>query len=164
MKRVILFVDGAYSRSRNVGGYAFVAQYVVDDEVIKEVIFSERVENTTNNRMELQAAIAGLQFLKKPCTVEIVSDSTYLVDTVNKWISAFVKDPTRLNLDLMKTLHQEIKKHIEVTATWVRGHCNNENHNRADKLAQLAADTYKGLKYANKCRERNRKKYSKTSK
>lgn len=148
--KVELWTDGAYSRLRNVGGYAYILQYLKwDDDVeeyklIKEKKYATEVIGTTNNRMEIQAAIDGLNALTKPCVVEIVSDATYLVDTVNKWLQAFIKDPQRANLDLMIELNKAIKKHKEVTARWVRGHSNYTLNDRVNELAQKAAGTWKG--------------------
>jgi ribonuclease HI len=110
--KVELWTDGAYSRLRNVGGYAYILQYLKwDDDVeeyklIKEKKYATEVIGTTNNRMEIQAAIDGLNALTKPCVVEIVSDATYLVDTVNKWLQAFIKDPSQ-------TIRQKIEATIQ---------------------------------------------------
>lgn len=145
--KIFLFTDGAFSRSSLRGGNAFVVQAIdASGNILKQAEYSESVDNTTSNRMELQAIINGLKFLK-PCTnVEIISDSTYCVDTVNKWITSFIKDPNRLNLDLMLLLHEQIKRHKKVKATWVRGHADNHMHNYVNDLAQKAAGTYKEKK------------------
>lgn len=148
--KVELFTDGAYSRLRNVGGYAYILQYLkwdIENEeyrLIKEKQHSAEVINTTSNRMEILAAIEGLNALTKPCIVEIISDATYVTNTVNLWITSFIKDPSRLNYDLMIQLYEAIKKHKNVTATWVRGHSNNVRNDRANELAQKAANTWKG--------------------
>lgn len=149
--KILIYTDGAYSRLRNVGGYAFIIQYLVYNkehdlyELKKENNFSKEVISTTNNRMELQAVIDALNYLKKPCSdVEIVSDATYVVDTINKWITSFVKDPKRLNHDLMFALYQAIQRHGKVTARWVRGHSKDIINQRVNELAQKAAGTWKG--------------------
>lgn len=148
--KILIYTDGGYSRLRNVGGYAFIIQYLIYDKeyelykLHKEASFSKEVISTTNNRMELQAVIDGLNFLKRPCdNIEIVSDATYVVDTVNKWISAFVKDPKRLNHDLMLELHKAILRHKNVTARWVKGHSKDIINQRVNELAQKAAGTWK---------------------
>lgn len=144
--KILLFTDGAFSRSSLRGGNAYVVQAIdPSGEIVKQSEYSETVENTTSNRMELQAIINGLKFLK-PCCVEIISDSTYCVDTINKWITSFIKDPNRLNLDLMLSLYEQIKRHKKVKATWVRGHADNHMHNYVNDLAQKAAGTYKEKK------------------
>jgi ribonuclease HI len=148
--KVLLITDGAYSRKRNVGGYAFLVQYLVYNteyelyELKKESSFSKQIINTTNNRMELQGAIDGLNYLKHPCHVEIISDATNLVNSVNIWINSFIKDPKRLNHDLMVLLHAAIKRHKSVKATWVRGHNGNTLNEIVDELAQKAAGTWRG--------------------
>ena len=148
--KVLLITDGAYSRKRNVGGYAFLVQYLVYNkeyelyELKKESSFAKQIINTTNNRMELQGAIDGLNYLKHPCNVEILSDATYLVNTVNSWITSFIKDPKRLNHDLMILLYEAIKKHKSVKATWVRGHSDNMLNEIVNELAQKAAGTWRG--------------------
>jgi ribonuclease HI len=149
--KIIIYTDGAYSRLRNVGAYAFIVQYLVynseheEYELKKENSFSKEVVSTTNNRMELQAVIDALNYLKRPCdNVEIISDATYVVDTVNRWINSFVKDPKRLNHDLMLELHKAIRRHKSVTAKWVKGHSKDIRNQRVNELAQKAAGTWKG--------------------
>lgn len=148
--KVILYSDGAYSRIRDVGSYGFIAQYLVYNpehdiyQLKKEASFSKRVENTTNNRMELLAAIEGLNFIKKPSDVEIVSDATYVVNSINLWINKFIKDPNRLNLDLMIELKKAIDKHKTVKAIWVRGHNNHIPNERINEIVQREAGTWKG--------------------
>jgi ribonuclease HI len=153
-EKVIIYTDGAYSRSRNIGGCAFIAQYlkynqeIEEYEVIKESYDSKTVEDTTSNRMELQAMIDGLNFIKRPCDIEIISDSTYCTNTINKWLYAFIADPYRLNYDLMIELHKAVcrMKPKTVAAVWVRGHSGNPINNRVNELAQKAAGTFKPKK------------------
>lgn len=148
--KVLIFTDGAFSRLRNIGSFAFIIQYLTynkeleEYQLIKEASVAEKVISTTNNRCELLAAIEGLNYLKKPCNIEIISDSTYVVDTINKWINSFVKDPMRLNHDLMLKLYKAIQRHKSVTAKWVRGHSNDIRNQRVNELAQKCAGTWKG--------------------
>lgn len=148
--KVIIFSDGAYSRSRNVGAYAYIMQFLKWNkelelyELIKETSGYETITSTTNNRVELLAVIRGLQVIKKPCElIEVVSDSTYVVNTINKWINSFILDRQRLNLDLMLELHKEMRKHKNVNGIWVRGHSGNTINERVDQLAKKAAGTWK---------------------
>ena len=153
MMKIIIYTDGAYSRKNNIGGIAFIAQCLIWNkefelfELKKEVQLNKTINNTTSNRCELLAAIEGLKFIEKKCEIEIVSDSTYVVNTINIWLYSFIKDKTRLNYDLMIELYNQIKKHKNVKATWVRGHSTCIEHNRCDVLAQQAAGTYKGKIY-----------------
>jgi len=148
--KTVLYSDGGYSRKNNLGGWAYIAQYLVWNneyelfELKKESNGSGTINDTTSNRCELIAAIEGLKFIKKPCEIELVSDSTYVVNTINRWITSFVKDKTRLNHDLMLQLFDAMKFHKKVNATWVRGHDKCLEHNRCDILAQQAAGTYRG--------------------
>lgn len=150
--RVVVYTDGAYSHLKDVGGCAYVAKYYVYNEqikdysLIKEIEGSRSVHSTTSNRMELQAVVDALRALKRPCNIEVISDSTYTVDTINKWISSMVKDPNRKNRDLIIELDNEIKKHISVVATWARGHSGIDDNERCNELAQIAAGTFLGKK------------------
>jgi ribonuclease HI len=148
--KVEIVTDGAYSKKRNIGGYAYILQFLKYDfeneeyRLVKEKQFSEQVIDTTSNRMEILAAIKGLNALTRPCIVEIFSDATYLTNTINLWITSFIKDRNRLNYDLMTQLYDAIKKHKSVKATWIKGHSNNVRNDRANELAQKAAETWKG--------------------
>lgn len=148
--QVLIFTDGAYSRRRDIGAWGFIIQYLTfnkeheEYELIKEASLSGRVISTTNNRMELQAAVEGLNYLKRSCYVEIISDSTYVVNTINKWITSFVKNQARLNHDIMLELHKAIQKHKLVQAKWVRGHSTDMRNQRVNELVQKTAGTWKG--------------------
>lgn len=147
--KIVIYTDGAYSRKNNIGGYAFIVQCLKFNneheiyELIKEASDSQSVLNTTSNRMELQAAIDGLNFIKKPCShIELISDSTYVVNTINDWIWTFIGQPGRLNYDLLHMLHKAIIRHGKVEAKWVKGHSSDIRNNRVNELAQRAAGTW----------------------
>lgn len=144
MSEVIIYTDGACSNNPGPGGYGVVMSYKG-----KEIQFSGREENTTNNRMELMAAIAALEILKFPCNVILHSDSSYLVNAYNNnWIQAWKKNgwknsskqPVK-NIDLWERLDAQISKH-KVNFVKVKGHSDNEINNRCDKLA---TDAVKGI-------------------
>ena len=148
--KVTIWTDGACSPKTKIGGYAFIAQYLKWNEefemyqLVKEKKDSKTVVSTTNNRMELLAVIDGLNCLTRRCEfVEIITDSTYVQNTINKWISRFILDPQRLNHDLMLELHKAIKKHDKVIGIWVRGHNGDILNERVNELAQKAAGTWK---------------------
>lgn len=139
-KKVLIYSDGACSGNPGKGGYGTILKY---KETIKEL--SRGFINTTNNRMELMGAIAGLEALKMPCVVEVYSDSKYLVDSITKgWVFAWKargwkkadKTPA-LNVDLWERLLELLDKH-EVTFTWVKGHDGNEYNELCDALAVAA--------------------------
>ena len=152
MGKVQIFTDGAARGNPDgPGGYGVVLQFVDKDGVLHEKELSAGYEKTTNNRMELMAAIAGLEALNRPCEVELYSDSKYLTDAFNKkWIDNWVKQgwkrgksgPVK-NIDLWKRLLQAAEKH-QITFIWVKGHAGHSENERCDRLATSAADG-KGL-------------------
>lgn len=136
MKKVIIYTDGACSGNPGVGGWGAILFY---NEHKKEI--SGASELTTNNRMELTAAIEALNLLKEKCQVELYSDSAYLVNAFNeKWIFGWKKKNWKKgsddipNSDLWKMLYSMYYKH-KITFIKVKGHADNEFNNRCDKLA-----------------------------
>ena len=133
-----IYTDGAYSSSRNQGGWAFVV--VQDNKVIHKDY--EGLLNTTNNRMELLAVIVGLEKLKKPnMKVLVVSDSKYVVDSVEKkWVLGWEKKgfAGRKNADLWKRFLIVYRKH-QVDFKWIKGHNNHPQNERCDELAVMAS-------------------------
>lgn len=145
---VKIYTDGAARGNPDgPGGYGTILIYV--DTKGKEHIreYSQGYKKTTNNRMELLAAIVGLEALNRPCQVELYSDSKYLVDAFNqRWIDGWLKkgwkrgknEPVK-NVDLWKRL-LEAKEPHEVTFIWVKGHHGHPQNERCDELATSAAD------------------------
>ena len=141
-KHVEIFTDGACSGNPGPGGYGVILRY---KGVNKEL--SDGDPSTTNNRMELMAAIVGLEALNRSCEVDLYSDSKYLVDAFNqKWIDGWVKHnwvrpktgPVK-NSDLWKRLLVAMNPH-KVTFHWVKGHDGHPGNERCDRLATSAAD------------------------
>ncbi|MDR0293961.1 MAG: ribonuclease HI [Oscillospiraceae bacterium] len=140
MKTVALYTDGACSGNPGPGGWGCVLRY---GELEKELSGGE--EQTTNNRMELTAVIAGLETLREPCIVELYSDSKYVTDALIKgWARGWQKrnwvkndKQPALNPDLWERLLALCGTH-EVRPHWVRGHADNEYNNRCDGLAVSA--------------------------
>lgn len=138
MKKIILYTDGACSGNPGMGGYGAVLMY---NGKKKEI--SAHFEYTTNNRMEILAAVEGLKALKEPCEVEVYSDSALLVNSINNgWIDNWQKNNWRTsskedvkNQDLWKELLCEMAKH-KVKFIKVKGHSDNEFNNRCDELAR----------------------------
>jgi len=137
MKKVTIYTDGACSGNPGVGGWGAILKYGEHEKEISGV-----EENTTNNRMELLAAIKALQCLKEPCEVDLYSDSAYLVNGFTKgWVSNWEangwinsqKEEVK-NIELWKQLNELIKIH-KVNWIKVKGHSDNEYNNRCDKLA-----------------------------
>ncbi len=145
---VRIYTDGsARGNPDGPGGYGTILSYVDSNgtEHLREL--SAGYKKTTNNRMELMAAIAGLEALIKPCSVELYSDSQYLVNAFNQnWIDGWIKkgwkrgknEPVK-NVDLWKRLLEAMKPH-EVTFIWVKGHAGHAQNERCDYLATSAAD------------------------
>ena len=140
---VKIYTDGsARGNPDGPGGYGCVLQYTDSRGKLHEREFSAGYKKTTNNRMELMAAIVGLEALIRPCQVELYSDSKYLTDAFNqRWIDGWIKkgwkrgknEPVK-NVDLWKRLLAAMKPH-QVTFHWVKGHADNPNNNRCDELA-----------------------------
>lgn len=149
---VEIFTDGAARGNPDgPGGYGCILRYVDPKGNVHEREFSKGYEKTTNNRMELMAAIVALEALIKPCSVKLYSDSKYLVDAFNKkWIDSWIqkgwkrgKNKEVKNIDLWKRL-LEAKKPHDVEFIWVKGHNGDEMNERCDRLATAAADAFKG--------------------
>ena len=138
---VIVHTDGACSGNPGPGGWGAILTFG-DRE--KELSGGEA--HTTNNRMELMAAIAELEALKKPCTVELHTDSKYVHDGISKWIHGWKRNGWKTadrkpvkNVDLWKRLDAALANH-EVHWRWVKGHAGHDMNERADRLAVKAID------------------------
>ncbi len=142
MKTVNIYTDGACKGNPGAGGWSAILAFGGRE---KELFGGERL--TTNNRMELTAAIEGLKALKEPCNVILYSDSQYLVNAINKgWLESWKKKGWRkadksavLNDDLWKTLDALLVTH-KVEFIWVRGHDGHEYNERCDALASGFAE------------------------
>ena len=136
-KCVEIFTDGACSGNPGPGGWGVVLRFGAHE---KELSGGEK--ETTNNRMELTAAIMGLSALKEPCKVRLVTDSKYVADGITKgWAESWQNNGWRkadkkpaLNTDLWERLLELIHTH-EVTIEWVKGHAGHPENERCDKLA-----------------------------
>ncbi len=136
-EKVTVFTDGACSGNPGPGGYGAI---LISGDHRKEIKGGEA--KTTNNRMELMAAIAALEALKRPCAVELHTDSQYLRLGITQWLAAWKRNGWRTaarqpvkNDDLWKRLDEAAKRH-QVTWHWVRGHAGHDENERADELAR----------------------------
>jgi ribonuclease HI len=137
LSEVEVFTDGACRGNPGPGGWAAILRYRGTE---KELGGFE--PDTTNNRMEMTAAIAGLEALKRPCRVRLYSDSQYLHDGITKWIEGWKrrgwrtagKQPVK-NIDLWQRLEAASAPH-DVVWIWVRGHSGHPENERADALAR----------------------------
>jgi ribonuclease HI len=143
MKTVSVYTDGAAKGNPGAGGYGVILEF---GTVTKE--YSGGFDVTTNNRMELYAAITGLESLNEPCRVTLYSDSRYLVDAMNKgWLEKWKslgwrrnKKDLLKNADLWQRLDAIVSRH-NVEWNWVKGHAGHEQNERCDSLAENAAYT-----------------------
>jgi ribonuclease HI len=140
-KIVDIFTDGACSGNPGPGGWGALLRY---NGVEKELSGGE--SPTTNNRMEMMAAIAALESLKRPVKARLHTDSTYLKDGITKWIHDWKKRNWRTadkkpvkNVDLWQRLEAALKRH-DVEWLWVKGHAGHPENERADALARQAID------------------------
>jgi ribonuclease HI len=136
MKHVDIFTDGACSGNPGPGGWGAVLR---SGEHEKELCGGER--DTTNNRMELTAAIEALEALTEPCQVTLTTDSTYVRDGITRWLANWkqngwrtaAKKPVK-NQELWQKLDRQASRH-DVTWKWVKGHSGHPENERADMLA-----------------------------
>lgn len=140
MKRVQLITDGACLGNPGPGGWAAILRY--GDK--KRELWG-CAAHTTNNRMELTAAIEGLRALRERCSVEVVTDSEYLKNGITQWIHGWkrkgwmtaAKKPV-VNQDLWQALDEQVNAH-QTTWAWTKGHADHVDNNRCDELATRAA-------------------------
>ena len=145
MKQVRAFTDGACSGNPGPGGWGAVLQFG-DHE--RELHGGAR--DTTNNRMELTAAIEALKALNEPCRISLTTDSTYVKDGITQWLTNWkrngwktaAKKPVK-NQDLWQALDHESARH-EIDWCWVKGHSGHPENERADRLANLGMDSVRG--------------------
>ena len=144
MSDVTIYTDGACSGNPGPGGWGAI---LIAGEHRKELNGGEA--ETTNNRMELTAAIEALNALKRPCTVALYTDSVYVRDGITKWIHGWRRNGWRTadkkpvkNAELWQALEQALKRH-KVDWHWVKGHAGHAENERADELAREGLAPFK---------------------
>ena len=142
MKQVIIYTDGACRGNPGPGGWGALIRL---DAIEKEIFGGQY--NTTNNQMELTAAIEGLAALKERCSVELYTDSKYVMDGITQWIQNWKKNNWRTaakkdvkNKELWQKLDQLISQH-QVQWHWVKGHSGDAGNETADLLANKGIDS-----------------------
>lgn len=140
MKKIVLITDGSCLGNPGPGGWACILRY---NDHMKELSGGET--HTTNNRMELTAAIMGLEALRQKCQVELITDSEYMKRGITEWAPRWKQNGwmTRekkpvLNRDLWERLDELAAGH-EMKWSWTKGHASHADNNRCDELAQAAA-------------------------
>ena len=143
-KPVVVHTDGACSGNPGPGGWGVILDY---DGTRKELCGGEA--ETTNNRMELMAAIMALESLKRPCTVEMHVDSAYVKDGITKWIHGWKKNGWKTagkkpvkNAELWQRLDAALARH-KISWHWVKGHSGHDDNERADELARQGMAPFK---------------------
>jgi ribonuclease HI len=142
--RVEIYTDGACSGNPGPGGWGVLLRFNGSE---KELYGGEA--ETTNNRMELTAAIEALEALKRPCPVDLYTDSSYVKDGITQWIRKWRangwrtanKKPVK-NAELWQQLETALERH-DVTWHWVKGHAGHPENERADELARMGMQPYK---------------------
>jgi len=142
MKEVIIYTDGACRGNPGPGGWGALIKF---DTAEKEIFGGQN--NTTNNQMELSAAIEGLSTLKEPCNVELFTDSKYVMDGITQWIQNWKKNNWKTsakkevkNKELWQQLDQLMSYH-QVQWHWVKGHSGDPGNETADLLANKGIDS-----------------------
>ena len=138
-KEITLYSDGSSLGNPGAGGWGVILEY---NGHTKEL--SGALANSTNNQMELLAVIEGLKALKEPCSVEVVTDSSYVANAINEWLANWIKKDFKgvKNSELWREFVKLAKIH-DVKATWVRGHSGHAQNERCDELAVNAAKKLK---------------------
>lgn len=141
MKRVMIYTDGACRGNPGPGGWGALLRY---NDSEKKISGAEL--DTTNNRMELMAAIQALAVLREPCQIELYTDSQYVQKGISQWMHAWKKSQWRRadkkpvkNADLWQALDQEASRH-QISWHWVKGHSGHIENELADQLANEAID------------------------
>ena len=149
MPDIFAYTDGACSGNPGPGGWGALLIARDGETVLKERELSGGEALTTNNRMELMAAISALEALERAGQVTIVTDSVYVKDGLTKWINNWkrngwktaAKKPVK-NEDLWKRLDEAVSRH-SVSWEWVKGHAGHEENERADELARAGMEPFK---------------------
>lgn len=141
MQKIVIYTDGGCRGNPGPGGWGAVLEYGKHRKEIKG-----RANETTNNRMELTAAIEALSGIKRSCAIDLFTDSVYVRDGISKWLANWKKNNWRTanrkavkNKDLWQTLDELNETHT-VTWHWVKGHSGHPGNDRADELANEAMD------------------------
>ncbi|MBB93060.1 MAG: ribonuclease HI [Rhodobacteraceae bacterium] len=150
MAELFAYTDGACSGNPGPGGWGVLLQAKEGDAVLKERTLSGGEAATTNNRMELMAAITALETLEKASKITVVTDSAYVKNGVTGWIFGWkrngwktsAKKPVK-NAELWQRLDAAQARH-DVTWKWVKGHAGHEENERADELARAGMKPFKG--------------------
>lgn len=149
MPKLFAYTDGACSGNPGPGGWGVLMFAKDGEQVIKSRDLSGGAANTTNNQMELTAAIMALETLERPSEITIVTDSSYVKDGITKWIISWKKNGWKTaakkpvkNEELWKRLEAATHQH-DITWEWIKGHAGHPENERADELARAGMEPFK---------------------
>ena len=147
MPDLFAYTDGACSGNPGPGGWGVLMRAMQDGAVLKERTLSGGDAETTNNRMELMAAIMALETLERPSRITVVTDSAYVKDGITKWIHGWKRNGWKKkgglkNVELWQRLDAAQARH-DVTWEWVKGHAGHPENERADELARADMAPFK---------------------
>lgn len=148
MTNLYAYTDGACSGNPGPGGWGTLLIARDGDQVVKERTLKGGAADTTNNRMEMMAAISALETLDRATALTIVTDSSYVKDGITKWIHSWKKNGWKKkggeikNIDLWKRLDEAASRH-DVKWEWVKGHAGHPENERADELARAGMAPFK---------------------
>jgi ribonuclease HI len=152
MTKLVAYTDGACSGNPGPGGWGVLLRAMQGDAVVKERELQGGEGQTTNNRMELMAAISALETLERPATITIVTDSAYVKNGVTSWIHGWKRNGWRTadkkpvkNVELWQRLEAAAARH-QVTWEWIKGHAGHPENERADELARAGMAPFKPVK------------------
>ena len=147
--KLVAYTDGACSGNPGPGGWGVLLQAFSDSKVVKERELSNGERLTTNNKMELRAAIAALEILDRTSEITIITDSRYVMNGIQTWLAGWKKNNWKTaskkpvkNEELWKRLDLLCEQH-EVNWKWVKGHAGDMGNERVDKLARSAMEPFK---------------------
>ena len=144
MKKIVIYTDGACSGNPGPGGWGAILRYEGTQKELKG-----GKADTTNNQMELTAAIESLNALKQSCNIDLYTDSVYVRDGIMKWIEGWKRNNWRTaakkpvkNVELWQSLDEAQKRHT-IEWHWVKGHAGHPDNERADELARAGMEPFK---------------------
>lgn len=139
MKKISLFCDGSSLGNPGAGGYCAILRYGDAERIV-----SGGVANSTNNQMELLAVIKGLEALKEPCDVTLISDSSYVIKGINEWLEGWrKKNFAKVKNPELWQRYVDVSRMHTVKGIWVRGHDGHVENERCDKIAREEASKIK---------------------
>lgn len=139
MKKISLFCDGSSLGNPGAGGYCAILRYGDAERIV-----SGGVANSTNNQMELLAVIKGLEALKEPCDVTLISDSSYVIKGINEWLEGWCKKNfAKVKNPELWQRYVDVSRMHTVKGIWVRGHDGHVENERCDKIAREEASKIK---------------------